>query len=200
MADVLERNAEAQELRDRASSLSENLDGLWSQEIGLYLNRRTDTGIPSYRLSPTLFYPLLADVPDAERARRIVAEHLLNPDEFWGRWIIPSIARSDPSFPKQRYWKGAIWPPLNFLTYLSLRQQGFFKPASELAEKSSEILLSEWNRQGYVSENYSSITGTGDDDRLSSDRFHSWGALMGIMAFIESGEMPAPEEEIPNEH
>jgi hypothetical protein len=57
-------------------------------------------------------------------------------------------------------------------------------------------LLSEWRRQGYVSENYSAITGTGDDQRLSSDRFHSWGALMGIMAFIESGEMPAPERPI----
>jgi len=44
----------------------------------------------------------------------------------------------------------------------------------------------------YVSENYSSITGTGDDKRLSSDRFHSWGALFGFMAFIE-GYMPAPE-------
>ena len=200
MADVLGRESEAAELRDRASSLSNNLDNLWSQEIGLYLNRRTDSDTPSYRLSPTLFYPLLADVPDEERAKRIVTEHLLNPDEFWGRWVIPSIARSDPAFPRQRYWKGAIWPPLNFLTYLSLRQQGFDKAATDVARKSRELLLTEWNRQGYVSENYSSITGTGDDDRLSSDRFHSWGALMGIMAFIESGEMPAPEQKIPKDH
>ncbi len=34
----------------------------------------------------------------------------------------------------------------------------------------------------------------GDDQRISSDRFHSWGALLGIMAFVEAGEMPAPEE------
>jgi hypothetical protein len=47
---------------------------------------------------------------------------------------------------------------------------------------------------GYVSENYSAITGTGDDPRLSSDRYHSWGALMGIMSFIEEGILPAPEE------
>ena len=194
MGDVIGRESEAQELRDRAGSLAANMERLWDEPIGLYLNRRTDTGKLSHRLSPTLFYPLLAGVPNPERADRMVTGHLLNPEEFWGEWVVPSIARNDAAFPKQRYWKGAIWPPLNFLTYLSLRRAGFLQPASELAARSLELLLREWQRQGYVSENYSSITGTGDDERLSSDRFHSWGALMGIMAFIESGTMPAPED------
>jgi hypothetical protein len=194
MAEVLGREGDARELRDRAAKLSASLERLWNEETGLYLNRRSDTGELSKRLSPTLFYPLLAGVPDSDRARRMVSEHLLNPEEFWGDWIIPSIARNDPAFPKQRYWKGAIWPPLNFLTYLSLRNAGYHEAASGVAEKSLALLLAEWRRQGYVSENYSAITGTGDDQRLSSDRFHSWGALMGIMAFIESGEMPAPED------
>ena len=55
------------------------------------------------------------------------------------------------------------------------------------------MFLSEWRRKGYVSENYSSITGAGDDERLSSDPFHSWGGLFGIMAFIEAGYLGAPE-------
>jgi len=194
MAEILEREVEAAELRQRAATLSRNLERLWDEETGLYLNRRSDTGTLSQRLSPTLFYPLLAGVPDFDRTQRMVAEHLMNPDEFWGDWVIPSIARNDPAFEQQRYWKGAIWPPLNFLTYLSLRQAWFRDEASQLAEKSLALLLSEWQRQGYVSENYSAITGTGDDQRLSSDSFHSWGALLGIMAFIEAGEMPVPEE------
>jgi hypothetical protein len=194
MAEVLGREAEAAELRERAATLSRNLEQLWDEETGLYLNRRTDTGQLSHRLSPTLFYPLLAGVPDAERAQRMVADHLLNPEEFWGDWVVPSIARNDPAFEQQRYWKGAVWPPLNFLTYLSLRQAWFREEATELAAKSLALLLAEWQRQGYVSENYSAITGTGDDQRLSSDRFHSWGALLGIMAFVEAGELPAPEE------
>jgi putative isomerase len=196
MAVVLGRELEAEELRRRAATLSQNLEQLWDEETGLYLNRRTDTGTLSHRLSPTLFYPLLAGVPDFKRARRMVSEHLLNPQEFWGDWVIPSIARDDPAFAQQRYWKGAIWPPLNFLSYLSLRQVWFRDEASELASKSLALLLNEWQRQGYVSENYSAVTGTGDDERLSSDRFHSWGALMGIMSFIEAGELPAPETPI----
>jgi glycogen debranching enzyme len=196
MAEMLGREAEAAELRERTATLSRNLEQLWDEETGLYLNRRTDSGQLSHRLSPTLFYPLLAGVPDAERAQGMVADHLLNPEEFWGDWVIPSIARNDPAFEQQRYWKGAVWPPLNFLTYLSLRQAWFREEAAELASKSLALLLAEWQRQGYVSENYSAITGAGDDQRLSSDRFHSWGALLGIMAFVETGEMPAPEDSL----
>ena len=70
------------------------------------------------------------------------------------------------------------------------------KARSALAEKSLEIFMKEWKRKGYVSENYSSITGTGDDERLSSDRFHSWGALFGFISFIEQGIMPATEDAI----
>jgi len=196
MAAILDRGEEREELEDRARTLSTALDRLWNREIGFYLNRHSDTGLQSERLSPTLFYPLIAGVPDADRATRMVEEHLLNPSEFWGTWVIPSIARSDPAFPSQRYWKGAIWPPLNFLTYLGLRRSGFHDVAAEVANKSHELFLREWSRQGYVSENYSAITGTGDDDRLSSDRFHSWGALMGVMAFVEAGVLPSPEQNL----
>ena len=59
------------------------------------------------------------------------------------------------------------------------------------------MFLREWRRKGYVSENISSITGTGDDERLSSDPFHSWGALFGVMAFLESGHLAPPEDPLP---
>ena len=104
------------------------------------------------------------------------------------------VIQFDPDFPKQRYWKGAVWPPLNFLVYLGLRNYGFTDARNELADKSRALFLKEWRRKGYVSENYSSITGSGDDERLSSDRFHSWGTLMGIISFIEAGHLAATEE------
>mgnify|MGYP001174650607 FL=1 len=107
--------------------------------------------------------------------------------------MLPSTARDDPSFKRQRYWKGAIWPPLNFLTYLSLRKVRQYNASAELSEKSMSLFIEEWFRKGFVSENYSSITGTGDDASLSSDRFHSWGTLFGIMGFIEKGYFPRPE-------
>ena len=197
LARLLGRGAEAAELEERAAAFSDALDGLWVEERGYYLNYRTDLDRFSERRSPTLFYPLLAGVASETRAGRLIREHLLNPEEFWGEFVLPSTTRDDPSFPRQRYWKGAIWPPLNFLTYLGLRQAGDRATAAELSARSLDMFLREWRRRGYVSENISSITGTGDDERLSSDPFHSWGALFGIMAFIESGDLAPPEDPLP---
>ena len=194
LAGVLGRTEEAEELAARARRFADALDALWDEERGYYLNYRTDLDRPSERRSPTLFYPLLAGVPDSGRADRLIRDHLLNPAEFWGDYVLPSTTRDDPSFPRQRYWKGAIWPPLNFLTYLGLREAGAYDVATELSQRSLDMFLSEWRRKGYVSENYSSITGAGDDERLSSDPFHSWGALFGFMAFIEAGYVGAPED------
>ncbi len=197
LARLLGREAEAAELEERAATFAGALDGLWVEERGYYLNYRTDLDRFSERRSPTLFYPLLAGVASEARAGRLIEEHLLNPEEFWGEFVLPSTTRDDPSFPRQRYWKGAIWPPLNFLTYLALRRAGDRATAAELSARSLDMFLREWRRKGYVSENLSSITGTGDDERLSSDPFHSWGALFGIMAFIESGALAPPEDPLP---
>ncbi len=196
MASILGKKSEKKELTKRADKFAKELEKLWDDEVGLYLNKRTDTGELSHRISPTAFYPLLAGVPSKKKANRIVQEHFFNPDEFYGDWMLPSITRDDELFEKQRYWKGAIWPPLNFLSYLGLRNYGMEEAHKILSEKSLQLIINEWQRMGFVGENYSSITGTADDTRLSSDRFHSWGTLFGITAFIEAGFLPPIEDKI----
>ena len=196
IADTIGRVAEARELRSRADEWSARIESLWDPSAGLYLNRRADTGKLSHRISPTMFYPLIGRVPSPSRASEMVESHLLNPAEFGGRYGLPSIARNDPSFPQQHYWKGAVWPPLNFLVYLGLRNYDLPQARRELAAKSMAIFLGEWKRKGFVSENYSALNGTGDDPRLTSTPFYSWGVLMGLMGFIEAGQMPAPETSI----
>lgn len=194
IAVLLGRTGEAAELTARAQQIEERMAALWSPSVDVYLNRRTDTGQLSTTLSPTMFYPLIARMASPDRAKQMVDRHLMNPDEFYGEYMIPSVSRVNPDFPRQRYWKGAVWPPLNFLVYFGLRNYGFTQISGELAQKSNAMLLQGWREHGIICENYSAITGKGDDPRLSSDPFHSWGALMGIMSMIESGAMPAPED------
>ena len=192
MASILGRTEEKDELLERAEHYSSNMKKLWRDDLGAYLNFRTDVDTFSDRLSPTVFYPLLADVGPKKKSIRIV-DYFYDPDKFYGTWMLPSTTRDDPSFSRQRYWKGAIWPPLNFLTYFSLRKAGYYRASTELSDKSLNLFLDEWIRKGFVSENYSSIIGTGDASNLSSDRFHSWGTLFGIMGFIEKGYLPRTE-------
>ena len=92
------REGNAAELEARASAYADRLDTLWDDRRGLYLNRDLASGEPSPRLSPTLFYPLLTGRVPADRAERIVREHLLNPGEFRGEHVLPSISRDDPAY------------------------------------------------------------------------------------------------------
>ena len=78
-------------------------------------------------------------------------EHLLNPREFWGEWVIPSIARDDPAFKDQNYWHGRIWGPMNYLVYLGLGNYDSDEIEHtrwELAQKSLHSLLQRMDRKG----------------------------------------------------
>lgn len=92
------------ELLDRAKKYRKNLNKLWDEKTGIYLNKRLDTSELSYRLSPTNFYPLLAVAPTQEQAERMINEHFYNPQEFWDSYILPSIARNDPAYKDNSYW------------------------------------------------------------------------------------------------
>jgi len=186
IARVLGKTAEEAELRRRAETFTAATQTLWDDAAGIFLNRRTDTGEFSHRLSPTNFYPLTGRAATQAQAERMMSEHFYNPREFWGEWIMPSIARDDPAYPDQQYWRGRIWAPMNFLVYLGLRHYDLPQARTDLVEKSKDLLLKEWRANRHVHENYNADTGEGCDIG-SSDRFYHWGGLLGLIAFIEAG-------------
>ena len=117
----------------------------------------------------------------------MLEKHLLNPAEFWGDWVIPSLARNDPAFADQEYWRGRIWGPMNYLVYLGLRNYSDAATRKEFADRSYKLFLKEWTEKGHVHENYNAISGTGDDVS-SSDRFYHWGALLGYVEYLEQSQ------------
>jgi neutral trehalase len=191
LAGVLGKNEVQAELVERARTYSEKLETLWNEEFGLYLNKDLVTGEFSYRLSPTLFYPLLAKVPDQHQATRMMKEHFNNPEEFWGEYMMPSIARNDAAFADNTYWRGRIWAPMNFLVYLGIRNYDLPEARRDLVEKSSSLLLKSWIAERHVYENYNSETGQGNDAGMS-DKFYHWGALLGFIGLIEEGHIASP--------
>lgn len=180
------------ELIERASVYSEKLETLWNEDFGLYLNRDITTGEFSYRLSPTLFYPLLAKVPNQHQAQRMIEEHFYNPEEFWGEYMIPSIARNDEAFADNKYWRGRIWAPMNFLVYLGIRNYDLPDARKDIVEKSAKLLLQSWLGENHVYENYNSETGQGKDAGMS-DKFYHWGALLGFIGLMENEYVPSPQ-------
>jgi hypothetical protein len=173
------------ELDERADRYAAKLRTMWCEKTGLFLNRRLDNGEYQTRLSPTHFYPLLAGVPTQAQAERMINEHFFNPSEFWGEWILPSIARNDELYSKQNYWQGRIWAPMNFLVYLGLCKYDLPKARQALVEKSEALLLKEWRTHGHVHENYCGDTGAGCGNE-NSDAFYHWGGLLGLISVLEA--------------
>jgi len=186
MSDILGKTVEAKEIRQRAARYKRSLATLWDDSVGIFLNRRTDTNEKSYRLSPTNFYPMLAGACTQQQAERMIKEHYFNPTEFYGEYVMPSIARNDPAFKDNDYWRGRIWGPMNFLVYLGMRNYDLPEARADLIRKSGALLTKSWKADGAIYENYNSVTGLGNDVS-NADGFYHWGALLAYMAFIEQG-------------
>jgi hypothetical protein len=184
IAETVGHNAEALRLLSRSAGYRAKLATLWDPGMGIFLNKDLHTGQFVTRLSPTNFYPMLARAATPEQVQIMVQRHLLNPKEFWGQWVIPSIARDDPAFHDQNYWRGRIWGPMNYLVYLGLSNYEIPKVRHEFAQKSYALFMREWTTKRHVHENYNAISGSGDDVK-NSDRFYHWGALLGYIEYLE---------------
>ncbi len=138
IAEILDKEEDRRTFTADYARMRESIQKLWNDEDGIFENRYWD-GRFSNRLSPTNFYPLIAGVATADQAKKMIERHLLNPDEFWGKYVIPTISRNDPVFADQYYWRGNIWGPTNYLVYEGLNRYGQDKTALEFAEKSYEL-------------------------------------------------------------
>lgn len=77
---------------------------------------------------------------------------------------------------------------MNFLVYLGLKK---YNPdaAKELADKSYQFFIKAWTKDQCVYENINAEKGVSNrSDQLNCDPFYHWGALMGIMKFMEEGK------------
>jgi Trehalase len=151
-------------------------DKLWNEKDGIYENRFW-SGEFSTRLSPTNFYPMLAGIATPDQADRMVKEHLLNPREFWGEYVVPTTPRNDPAFADQYYWRGSIWGPTNYLLYHAIDRYGFDNVALEFAQKSYSLFMGDWKTDQHDDELYHAWGGS-----AGGDTHYTWGALLCLIA------------------
>jgi neutral trehalase len=177
-----DRASQARYLGRHQSLVRRVNEDLWDDERGMYVDRNWD-GEFSPRVAASSFLPLIAGIPDQSRAQRML-ETMLDETRFWGPYVIPTISRDDPAFDEQQYWRGSIWPPINYLIYHGLRRYGFHAAATQLASRSVDLFIGTWREHQLCRENYDSRTGQG-----AGHRHQSWGplfALIGIEEFIDA--------------
>ncbi|QGQ95189.1 hypothetical protein EHS13_09970 [Paenibacillus psychroresistens] len=178
------RDQEAKELLAEYAAVKARInDELWNESLGIYCNKHWD-GHFSEVLTPTSFYPLIAGIASQAQAERMIKEHLLNENEFWGELVLPTVMKSHPAFEDNDYWRGRIWGPTNFLVSEGLKRYGYYDLAYEIAQKSLRLFLGEWKKDNHIHENYNALTGDGDDV-LNADPVYTWGGLLPYLAVEE---------------
>jgi putative isomerase len=188
MAAELGAADEAAAWQARADELAEKVRAiLWDPERRLFAGRFW-SGEFSAQLAPTIFFPLAAGIATEEQAKALITEHLLNTSEFWADELpLPSTPFNDPIAAENDYWRGRIWPPLNFFTWEGLRRYGYDDLASDLAQRSWRMFVPEWEGKRHCHENYH-ITDPAQHESPDSDVFYSWGALIPLMAALEGAD------------
>ncbi len=179
IANILNYAADHQSYLSEYEAMKELINNnLWDDKEGFYFDRFWD-GRFSKKKAAANFFPLVAHIPDQKRAVRMI-KHLLNPEEFWGDFVIPTISRDEPAYKDQQYWRGTIWPPTNYLVYQGLRAYSFDEVASQFAKRSADLFLRIWQNYQLCPENFDSRSG-----EAGGRRYQSWGPLFTLIAAEE---------------
>jgi len=139
IAQALGMDAEAAMWRRRAAAIVDRMiENFWDEEAGLFQALYDGQSVPV--VTPFNLYPLWTGRLPSEIRDRLIA-HLTNPDKFWGRISIPTVARDDPHYDPERMWRGPVWTNINYFFIEALRQVGWNDLASTLCEKTLELVM-----------------------------------------------------------
>jgi glycogen debranching enzyme len=153
IAEILGLAAEGAMWRRRAASIVKRMiEDFWDEEAGLFWALHDDERVPV--VTPFNLYPLwTGQLPDDIRARLIA--HLTDPEEFWGEFPIPTVARNDPHYDPDAMWRGPVWANINYFFVEALNQVGEHELASTLCQKTLRLIMD----NNVLAEYYNSETG-----------------------------------------
>jgi hypothetical protein len=145
--------------------------------------------------------PLLAGVPDVARAARMVERLADSRVPIGNAFAVTSQASGEPGFQPTRYWRGPIWPILNWVLQRGLDRYGYGAQAVQVRRAMLELA----DRSGFW-EHYSPVTGQGHGgaefawtagltlDLLRSEVQKEGGRMDGAVNVGDAGEGTATNE------
>jgi len=145
----------------------------WDPGLGLCLDYDLRAGEPLAARTIAGFAPLIAGTGSAYRLKtllKVFESHAFTGNPGLRRPLPPSTSPNDPGFRPRSYWRGPIWPVMNWLLWWSLENSGERKRAVRLKGYALAQLS-----DGCFSEYYEPFTG----EALGSDD-QSWTAAVAL--------------------
>jgi len=177
IADTIGLKDDARMWENRAKEMGKRvLRKMWDAQSGLFQAKRNGVLIPV--CTPFNLYPLLIRWMPAKVNQRLVA-HLTNPDEFWSRYPVPTVALNDRHYNPTQMWRGPTWVNVNYLLIEGLKKSGYTKIAKELANRTLGLI----NAQDDIYEYYHPETGINPPNAAS---IFGWSSAIFIDLAIQA--------------
>jgi glycogen debranching enzyme len=187
MAEALGLQTEAAMWRRRAASIVRRMiKDFWDEEAGVFQALHEEQ--PIQVLTPFNLYPLWTGQLPVEIRQRIIA-HLTNPEEFWGDYVIPSVARNDSHFDPQSMWRGPVWVNINYFFIEALRQVDEKELADSIMEKTLNLIM----EQPGIHEYYDAQTGKPPPNAAAT---FGWTAAVFIDLAIQASQASCVKEKL----
>ncbi len=170
---------EQKDFQQRAEQLARNInEQLWDENDGFYYDRNEQTGHWVKVQSVAAFIPLWAGIVPADRAKRLIEEHLLDENRFWLNYPVATYAKTEPDYYQsiegiECNWRGPAWIPTNYMIMHGLMDYGYWEEARQLAERSFSMAIEEEETREY----YNAETGNGE----GLNPFWGWSCLAYFM-------------------
>jgi hypothetical protein len=146
---------EAEEYNTWFTQVKEAINSkLWCEEDGFYYDYDVVFGKLHKVSSVASFLPVFAGVCDDARAEKLV-KHLLDPEEFYTEFPIPSISKKDATFGSDM-WKGPVWINYNYMISKGLAEYGYGELSEEIEDKTIAFLNHWYLKKGTMFEFYDS--------------------------------------------
>jgi hypothetical protein len=157
-ANALDRPDEAKAWKAKARALGQLIvDTMYFPEEAMFYDVKEGTHDKfSDVKNPNMFLPLWAGVPLAKsEIDKIIQNHMLNPDEFYGKNHFPSLSYDHPEYVPDGQWRGRVWPHVVYWMIQTLWKHGYHEEAEQVADRLLELLLA----HPWIFENYESAEG-----------------------------------------
>ena len=120
------------------------LEHAWNREKKLALDLDTEKGCSQIQVSTCAgLAPILIPGLKKEFANEI-AVRIFDQDFAGGKdlkfAVVPSTTPGTPGYHPRAYWRGPSWPPINWLYWYGLRQNGFEQEAEKLRLSNLKLL------------------------------------------------------------
>ena len=123
---------EATEISQRAERMQAAIGRLWSERHGLFLSFDQMASAPIEVATSAGLLPLFGGAADAARTATMLAKL-----RQWAgsvRCLVPSTAPDEARFDPLRYWRGPVWPAVNWMVAEGLSHAGETAMAAQLRD------------------------------------------------------------------